>query len=43
MRVFIQCHKYFDPTTESKKLEPINPNVFNAFYGLRDIILKSIK
>lgn len=37
MRAFIQCNKHFDLITESEKLEPINPNVFNAFYGLRDM------
>ena len=37
MRAFIQCNKHFDLITESEKLEPINPNVFNAFYGLKDM------
>lgn len=43
MRAFIQCNKHFDLITESEKLEFINPNAFNAFYGLKDIILKTIK
>lgn len=36
-RAFIQCNKHFDVTTGETRLEPMNPNVFNAFYGLRDM------
>ena len=37
MRAFIQCNKYKDLVTGEDKLYPINPNVYNAFYGLREM------
>lgn len=36
-RAFIQCNNTFDFTTGEKRLTPINPNVYNAYYGLREL------
>lgn len=37
MRAFIQC------TVSSNMLEPINPNVFNAYKGLEDMGFECVK
>lgn len=37
LKAYIQCNENIDFTDGVKKLTPMNPNVFNAYYGLRDM------